>query len=475
MILSLLRPRKKYYWEEGGFRDNITEITREGGLLDRYYAQLEPSYIYDHEKYGPYESEITEYSGEIEQLRAWINLRAANVDKAIEDLVAQKHSVKFVVDGKVIEEREIYHTFEIEELPKAPEKKGYAFIGWYSEEDDCIYDFEQGVMADTTLVAKYVNESEAVKPEVLYFNPNYDNLPFDFTLGNHEYELEYMVLPQDAVRSTIKWSVSDESTAEVDNHGVLTLKKAGDVTVTATLSNGFKGSHTYHVRDIADFAFEKLESFEFTAKSMTMAPGETGQVEFKVTPDNSVAFLSWYSSDEDVATVDDEYGLVTANKPGMAVIMATDSESEIIQTCIVIVKEKTKPAKPAASTSLKGKTVKSGGSTYVITSDKSGNRTAALKKAKNAKTVTVPATIKAGGKKFNVTKLNAGAFKGKKIRTIVIKTKKLKKATVKKSLKGSKAKTIKVKVGKKKANKQYLKKYKKIFTKKNAGKKVKLK
>ena len=46
--------------------------------------------------------------------------------------------------------------------------------------------------------------------------------------------------------------------------------------------------------------------------------------------------------------------------------------------------------------------------------------------------------------------------------------------SVRGSLKGSKVRKVKVKVGKKKVNKQYAKKYKKIFTKKNAGKKVKV-
>ena len=36
-------------------------------------------------------------------------------------------------------------------------------------------------------------------------------------------------------------------------------------------------------------------------------------------------------------------------------------------------------------------------------------------------------------------------------------------------------KTVQVKVGKKSLNKKYVKKYKKVFTKKNAGKKVKVK
>ena len=46
---------------------------------------------------------------------------------------------------------------------------------------------------------------------------------------------------------------------------------------------------------------------------------------------------------------------------------------------------------------------------------------------------------------------------------------------VKRSLKGSKVKTIKVSLGKKSVNKKYVKMYKKIFTKKNAGRAVKVK
>lgn len=116
--------------------------------------------------------------------------------------------------------------------------------------------------------------------------------------------------------------------------------------------------------------------------------------------------------------------------------------------------------------------------------------------AKEVKTVTVNdktvdakaidnAVKKAGGSEKYVTKIvlgkkvskiSASAFKKyTKVTTLEIKSKKLKKAKVKKSLKGSKVKTVKVNVGKKKANKKYVKKYKKIFTKKNAGKKVKIK
>ena len=104
-------------------------------------------------------------------------------------------------------------------------------------------------------------------------------------------------------------------------------------------------------------------------------------------------------------------------------------------------------------------------------------------KTVNAKAVNA-AVAKAGGSSKYVTtiilgkkvkKISKGAFKSyTKVKTLQVKTKKLKKAGVKKALKGSKITKVKVKVGSKKTNKKYVKKYKKIFTKKIAGRKVKV-
>ena len=117
----------------------------------------------------------------------------------------------------------------------------------------------------------------------------------------------------------------------------------------------------------------------------------------------------------------------------------------------------------------------------------------AMKKVKtvtvNVKTVNAKALDKAvsnakGSSKYvtkfvlgkKVKKIAKNSFKEYKAVTVLqIKTKKLKKKAVKGSLKGSNVKKIEVKVGSKKANKKIVKKYKKIFTKKNAGKKVKVK
>ena len=95
------------------------------------------------------------------------------------------------------------------------------------------------------------------------------------------------------------------------------------------------------------------------------------------------------------------------------------------------------------------------------------------------------AAEKAGGSKTYVTKIilgskvkkvSANAFaKYKKVKTIEVRTKRLKAKTVRKSLKGSSVKTVVVRIGSKKVNKTYVKKYKKFFTKKNFGRKVKVK
>ncbi|MDO4859397.1 MAG: DUF6273 domain-containing protein [Bacillota bacterium] len=118
-------------------------------------------------------------------------------------------------------------------------------------------------------------------------------------------------------------------------------------------------------------------------------------------------------------------------------------------------------------------------------------------KAPNRKYVTIPKFIKMCGKRYAVAAIGQKAFTGKRIRTItaganvkkiakyafkkskakklIVKTKKLTKRNVKGCLKGSAIRTIKVKVGTKTLNKKYIKKYKKIFTKRNTGKKATVK
>lgn len=192
-----------------------------------------------------------------------------------------------------------------------------------------------------------------------------------------------------------------------------------------------------------------------------------------------------------------------------------------------------------------GSTRKISGNTYKVTSN--AKSTAVLAKAKNAKSITIPAAVEINGKAYKVTAVSPRAFRAAKklvrvrlggnvvrigrsafsgcaklakvtggasvqtvgayafsgcktlrqcaplgsetltkigayalkdakaLKAITVKSTKLKKAGVKKALKGSAIATVKVLVGTIKANKAYARKYAKIFTEKNCGKKVKLK
>ncbi len=119
--------------------------------------------------------------------------------------------------------------------------------------------------------------------------------------------------------------------------------------------------------------------------------------------------------------------------------------------------------------------------------------------SKSVKSITVPDTVKIKGATYRVATVAANAFKGyskarsitigssvktlkaksfygaSKLKTVTLKTKKLKSSSITNCFKGSKVTTVVVKVGTSKENKSYVKTYKKIFTKKKTGKAVTVK
>ena len=241
--------------------------------------------------------------------------------------------------------------------------------------------------------------------------------------------------------------------------------------------------------------------------------------------------LVHYNAKAATATADGntEYWLC----PGCGKYFADENGTkELTKADVTIAKKGTTPKKGSSTTknnaaksntpAKTGTVLNSGNSSYTVTSADKKNPTVALKSTKAKGTLTVPATVTVGGVKYKVTaiapkaffknkklkKVNVGSniitigsqafskckklkkvtigsnvttigskcFAGsKKLKTLTVKSTKLTKSGVKNSLKKSKIKRVKVKVGSKKLNKQYVKKYKKFFTKKNCGKKVKVK
>ena len=222
-----------------------------------------------------------------------------------------------------------------------------------------------------------------------------------------------------------------------------------------------------------------IETETATATSEEITPAtctENGEAKFTVTFENEAFETQTKKADIAVLGHDWDEGKVTkeATTSQDGVKTYTCKTCNATKTEVIPMpghKGKEGTAAPAVTD---GQTATVGGNTYKVTS--ASAKTVAFTKAKKSKkSATVPATVTVNGVKLNVTSIAPKAFKGTKVKTLTVKSKKLTKKSVKGSLKGSKVKTVKVKVGKKKENKNYVKKYKKIFTKKNAGKKVKVK
>ena len=121
------------------------------------------------------------------------------------------------------------------------------------------------------------------------------------------------VKPDEATDKNVTWASSNESVAKVAD-GKVTAVKSGYATITAKCG-GKTAECTVSVT-------VPTGSVTLDKTTLSLAVGETAQLTATVKPDNATdKNVSWYSSDESVAKVDN--GNVTAAKVGKAMITAT--------------------------------------------------------------------------------------------------------------------------------------------------------
>ena len=143
-----------------------------------------------------------------------------------------------------------------------------------------------------------------------------------------EVTLNAKVLPEDATDAALTWKSSKPSVASVSEGGVVKALSVG--TAVITVSAGGKEATcqiTVHEKIIP------VESITLSKTEVTVAKGRTVTLSATVKPaDATDKTVTWRSSDETVATVDDK-GKVTGVKGGTAVVTARAGEAEA--TCTV--------------------------------------------------------------------------------------------------------------------------------------------
>ena len=128
----------------------------------------------------------------------------------------------------------------------------------------------------------------------------------------------------------VTWKSSDDSIASVDKNGKVSVKQAGDVTITATLSVSGKKAE-YKIK-----GYIAAESLTTDAESYQLKVGETAKINVTVSPVEATEEIEWISSDEDIVTVSSD-GTIEGIDVGEAEITAiTESGAEVTVTVEVV-------------------------------------------------------------------------------------------------------------------------------------------
>jgi len=245
LFVELLRER----WQdpENGMNVKLMEITREGGLLDRYRDEIRASWeANEQELFADLDPEYAaDFDELVEQIRKWIDVRREWVNDNLDALDQVFFQVTFMVDGEVYTSDIVRGSTNIliNDMPEAPEKEGYVFIGWQEEESgEPILGYF--INADTVFVAEYEDRDQVTEPKEILFEMNEDQESLDAGF----YWIQYQIIPEDALTGIIKWTSSDTDVAVADTEFV-ELVGTGDVTITATLWNGVSDSITLHITE----------------------------------------------------------------------------------------------------------------------------------------------------------------------------------------------------------------------------------
>ena len=143
--------------------------------------------------------------------------------------------------------------------------------------------------------------------------------------------LSATVAPADATNKKVTWKSSDAAVASVDANGKVTGVKAGEATITVTTEDGGKTA-------TCKVTVKPNLVSEITLAALAIYVGESKAITATVKPDDATnKELTWKSSDESIATVDNT-GKVTGKKIGTATITATARDgSGVSGSCTVTV------------------------------------------------------------------------------------------------------------------------------------------
>lgn len=127
-------------------------------------------------------------------------------------------------------------------------------------------------------------------------------------------------LSPETAESSVTWDSSNKKIAKINKKGVVTPVKAGTVTITATASKKSpKGKVVSATIKITVKESTAPTSISVGTPKKALHIGDQWQLDYKIEPSGARADLTFSSSDEAIATVN-EKGIITANAEGSTTI-----------------------------------------------------------------------------------------------------------------------------------------------------------
>ncbi len=211
------------------------------------------------------------------------------------------------------------------------------------------------------------------------------------------------VAPADANNTSVTWKSSDDKIASVSNTGVVTGKKAGQATITATTVNGKTATCKITVAAVTLNAKSTVIQVKKSSAAVKVAT--------KYPANDKVD--SYVSSNTKVATVNKKTGKVTGKKVGKATITVTMKSGATATFKVTVQKGKvvTKSLKFAAKnvTVVKGKKAALSVTRNPISATEKLSYTSS-----NKKVATVDKKGKVTGKAYGTAKITVKSKNGKK-------------------------------------------------------------
>lgn len=163
---------------------------------------------------------------------------------------------------------------------------------------------------DFTII-RFTSDEDAVTNMELVFEEE----EYSVSVGS-SCQINAIYMPDGVKADNLEWHSSDESIAIIDNNGLATGLSVGIVTITAS-SGGKSISCILHVTSDGELEL-KFENDEYS-----VLVGSTCQINAVYMPDGIKATnLKWHSSDESVATIDND-GVATGLSVGTITITAS--------------------------------------------------------------------------------------------------------------------------------------------------------